>query len=616
MYNLLLFERVAVDTDGFRGNITNIATNWRRSIRAWGGFWTGDFSVTQEQVTQYELIDLFNGILGCRIVEVNYGITTWEGEIVQLRLTLDGVTWLRSLDSIRWRNKVKVQWGGGETAWSEDTDSSGEYGESCHIDQASAVFDATTAEARRDKILAHDAFPRTHTESGIFIDPSRSVDAGANRLDVMCAGYVFSMNRRYQESNIAAANISANISTLVGNSEFVTAGEIETNSTQSAVVVAGTPTRLWDCIRELIDIGDGSGNDYVGGVYAGREFDYAAAETSVTHYLRNGRLYDATGNYVLPPRVKPDMLVEIQGAPRSRTPPGGNAWDKPNRVYIDEVEFAAPDRLTLIPRSPEPIPETLNEMTRRVIGFSDKYAAFRHSVSAFRTLPGLRGLWVATEFDTSGNWEDQSRYDLTLTLNGNPTFNYDGLIPYAAFDGTGDYFSRSDEAATSITGTESHIDSSVRGLTLGGWFYTTDTTASQMAITKWAGGGNYSYFLALRGDVAGDPVMLRISDDGTTTATLASSNGYSSATWHFIVGRFNDNDTGEELAIFLDAVKTTVTTAMASIDDNASDFEIGASSSGSDLLTGRVSIAFLCSAAIPDDMIGALFQQSRALYGV
>ena len=115
MITLQLFDR-AQTGDNYHGNITGLARNWRRSTRAVGGFWTGDFMISNQDLSRGDLIDMFNAAIGWRVIEKSYGAITWEGEIVQLRLTLDGVTWVRSLDSERWRNKVKVQWGGGETA--------------------------------------------------------------------------------------------------------------------------------------------------------------------------------------------------------------------------------------------------------------------------------------------------------------------------------------------------------------------------------------------------------------------------------------------------------------------------------------------------------------------
>jgi hypothetical protein len=355
MYNLLLYDRLTIDSaaSSFRRNITQVAQDWHRTTRARGGYFAGDFTITRDDMTQGEMVDLYNAAIGWRVVEKSYGITTWEGEIMQMRLTLDGLTWLRSMDTARWHNRVKILWGGGETAWGEDTDSTGLYGDSEYIEQAPSMYNQTAAEARRDRLLAQDAYPRSRAQGGLVIDPAR--EGEADGLTVTCAGHVFSMNRRHRETDTAPANASAQVSTLVGESEFVTAGNIDTNTLQVPISTGGTPTPLWDLIEEIIVMGDASGNEWAGGVYADREFDLVAAETDVTHYWRNGQLYDEAGSSVLATHVKPDILVEIVGAPRGRILSGASTWDQPNRAYIEEVEFQAPDKLRLIPRLPRTV---------------------------------------------------------------------------------------------------------------------------------------------------------------------------------------------------------------------------------------------------------------------
>lgn len=611
-YTLRMYERVTRSTSAYIWDLTKLAPDWSRTIRARGGFFQGDFTISAEAMHLTNLVGIFNNAIGRRIVETTGSITTWEGEIVYMRLQLGDITYERTLDADRWHNRVKVQWGGGETEWEEEATSVGSYGESELIVQGSAAYDAAAAEGYRTKLIARDAWPRSWASDGL------STAQGPQQppaLYVQCAGYVFSMNRRYRETNIAAANISTQVSTLVGLSEFVSAGVINTNTTQAAVILSGTPMRLWDAIVELIEMGDDPGNEWVGGVYADRKFNYQAAETAITHEWRGGRLYQKGGADVQPTMLRPNIIVHLADVPAIATA-RSVLLDDPRNVYIDEVEFAAPDQFTLVPRVPTPTARTLNNLTRRVIGFADKYSAFRAVVSAFSNLPGLRGLWTMAEYDTSGNAEDRTNNDLLLTRNGATQYNYSGLVPFFYFDGSAAYLSRTDEAATSVTGGETYINTASRGLTLGAWVQCTDDTAQQALIGKWGGAGNRSYKLTLHGNVAGDPARLEISDDGTNSDTVDTSGGYTASRWHFIVGRFNDNDTGEELAIFLDAVKTTDTTARASIFDGTAAFTIGALAGGSLLLTGRVAISFLCASALPDDMIGALFQQSRALFGV
>ena len=253
----------------------------------------------------------------------------------------------------------------------------------------------------------------------------------------------------------------------------------------------------------------------------------------------------------------------------------------------------------------------LNETTRRTSGFSDKYAAFRHVVSLFSGLPALRGLWTANHFATNGDWEDWTKYDLMLTANGAPSFTYDGLTSYWSLDGAADYFSRANEAALDITGTEAHLAAGARGLTLGGWYESVDDTpaAVESYMTKMAPAGNFSYTLAHT--VAG-AVDFAISDDGTNFDSVVSTATTSGRS--FVCGRF---DPSTEVAVWVNNVKAVVVAGVgASIFSGNGPFQISGWGGANNLFTGAVFIAFLCAAALPDDMIGALFQQSRALYGV
>lgn len=238
------------------------------------------------------------------------------------------------------------------------------------------------------------------------------------------------------------------------------------------------------------------------------------------------------------------------------------------------------------------------------------------AVAQFLALCGLRGFWPMSAFGSGGTCYDQSGNGRTLTYNGNPVYGYDGQAPYIRFDGTGDYLGRADEAGLDITGTETYVLAGQRGLTLGGWFWPENAVSGQYLMSKWAGGGNLSYALILSGNVAGDPVAFYISDDGAGFDNVASVTGYTTSTWHWVVGRFNDADTGEELAAWLDNEKTTVTTARNAIFSGAAPFNISGFNNGSALYTGRASFCFLCAAALSDETISFLREQTKVMYGV
>jgi hypothetical protein len=249
--------------------------------------------------------------------------------------------------------------------------------------------------------------------------------------------------------------------------------------------------------------------------------------------------------------------------------------------------------------------------------------SWANACSIIQLLPGLRGFWPMSVVGDTGNAQDQSGHAKVLTYTGNPVYSSDDLAPYIEFDGTGDYLTRADESHFDITAKEAFFSSqasslgAARGLTLGGWFYPANITNSDSLMSKDDVAGNdRSYNLRVMGAVAGDPVRFLISDDGTNTDQANSASGYSATTWQFMAGRFNEADAGEELAVWLNDEKTTAATARASIWDSAAPFNISGYNDGSALFTGRASLCFLCAAALPDVIIWALYQQTRALFGV
>lgn len=258
--------------------------------------------------------------------------------------------------------------------------------------------------------------------------------------------------------------------------------------------------------------------------------------------------------------------------------------------------------------------EKLERATKR-LGARD---ALQVTSDPILRLTGLRGYWPMSAFDDAGNAADLAGFDAAvteLTYNGNPVYNYDGLAPYIRLDGIGDWLNHVDAAHYDIEGDESYVG--VPGLTLGGWFYIEDDAGDQVLMGKYPGApGNRSYWLAARGTIADDPAEFRMGDDGTNTDAVQLV-GYSVDTWHFIAGRFDDADAGQELKVWIDNTTNTAATARNTIFDGNADFTIGAlSGGGSWLLTGRASHCWLCAAALSDECIHAIFQQQRSLFGV
>lgn len=245
----------------------------------------------------------------------------------------------------------------------------------------------------------------------------------------------------------------------------------------------------------------------------------------------------------------------------------------------------------------------------------DATFAWSRAVSAHLALPGLRGFWPMSAVNSFGQALDLSGNALPLGYNGNPTYNYAGLAPYIALDGTGDYLSRADAAALDITGTETYIAAAARGLTFGGWFWFDVIPQDKNVgiLGKYNTTGNQRSYLIYTGGT--DYPVLVISPDGSGGIAInVAGAGLSTGAWHFLVGRVIPST---EASLYQDGVwYRGVTSIPASVYNGTAPFQVGAFNAGSFLMTGRASLCFLCAASLSDAQVAALYGVTRPLFGV
>jgi hypothetical protein len=230
----------------------------------------------------------------------------------------------------------------------------------------------------------------------------------------------------------------------------------------------------------------------------------------------------------------------------------------------------------------------------------------------YLALPGLRGLWAGT-VDGSGNWIDLAGHARNLSYNGDPILKYHSAGGvYWDLDGIGDFLHMPDTGDMDISGTETFIDPDIRGLTIGGWFLS-DTSPAEMVglFGKYAAAGNQrSYSLHI---AAPNQFAFGVSGDGTSsTFHSVTSAPFSPFTWYFLVGRFRPS---AELALFTNNIKTTNTSNIpAKINSGAASLVVGALSGGANLLKGCAALCFLCGAALPDNLILQLYDETVGLF--
>lgn len=218
----------------------------------------------------------------------------------------------------------------------------------------------------------------------------------------------------------------------------------------------------------------------------------------------------------------------------------------------------------------------------------------------FVRLPALQGYWPCGIRSGVGDLIDHSSVGANLTQVGTPTVGYDGNSYSLLGFGT-NYFSG--VGAGAILGTETFVDATIRGLTVGCWFMV-DTVPGAFnygLISRWGSTIQRSYAIQYT-----NTGFMRFSASGTGASVISATSGpVTTGVWHFAAGRFTPS---AEVAVIVDGAKTVNTTAIpAALFNSSQAFEIGRNSAtNNNIFQGKVRDAFICAAALEDDIITAI----------
>lgn len=358
-YSLLLYPPVLPMFSASGGTITEPANliespDWRRSIRAIGGFWQGSCTVTG---TAANLTDAFYRWLGYHLVERCGSGITWEGMVYELDLNLGDNVRRRSLDMMYNAVSCTYQVEGVVTEMAYDTvsQSVSRYGrreEKLLVDN----YPVATAQAYRDRFLAENGWP--------WARPVSLGPRGEASLQLRACGYAFTANWMFVEEGDGTADdvddwmaevvgtatgLSSNHGGSTGGAgdcQFLQVGHMATNTLQVTKELQ-TPMRAWDLLAELAALGDATGDPWQVWVDVNREVHYQEISTPPRYYLRNGVLYSteteqqAVNPYAVRPAVVRDMDYPVRGAEQG-------SWLEDRRdAFIEEVEVDATGQITL-----------------------------------------------------------------------------------------------------------------------------------------------------------------------------------------------------------------------------------------------------------------------------
>lgn len=252
--------------------------------------------------------------------------------------------------------------------------------------------------------------------------------------------------------------------------------------------------------------------------------------------------------------------------------------------------------------------------------------AWVNACSAILALPALRAFWPMSSIDyaVANRSRDIAGGGYHLTGNNTVQVGYTGLAPWIEFDGVNRFLSRADGGVANwadITGGETYIHSWMRGITVGGWFYFDRLTNREGLITKYdvPTPASCAYTLGFRGDVANDPLGFTVFNAALNPLPVQHIFTPAISTWYFCWGRYDR--TSETVSAGVNGAlpadyTTAVNVGQGNIQDTQTDFNIGAINSSSYYLDGKTSLCFLCAGSLADFTIHAIYQQTRALFGV
>lgn len=221
----------------------------------------------------------------------------------------------------------------------------------------------------------------------------------------------------------------------------------------------------------------------------------------------------------------------------------------------------------------------------------------------FLELPGIIAWWPCGPGGGTG-WAEGTVGNRSLQPNGNHKFGYDGN-PYLDLPGgSGNYMVASGFPA--CLGSESWIDASLQGLTIGGWFYPDSLGSTNVGlISKQGGSADEGYLINTRNLGA----RFAIGVTPTTLMITPYRTGMANFTWSFVVGRFIPST---EICCFVDGSKGLISSGVpAAIVDAVQGFEVGRyDNNNARVFNGRCRDLFICQSALSDDLIEEIRQTS------
>lgn len=251
-----------------------------------------------------------------------------------------------------------------------------------------------------------------------------------------------------------------------------------------------------------------------------------------------------------------------------------------------------------------------------VHAMADASALYRNLPGLVAFYPGATGLPPANV----GQLRDMSGAAMNMGRTSAPYEEAEStnLRRWMHFDGVDDYWFTTDNAYNSILGNENAIASTVNGLTVMAWVRPTRAaSATEAIINKWLTTGNQRSWFFLRN--ATKNLQFIISNDGSTTFSIGSTNTLDDDEWRFVAARFTPSTEIKIWEGYTNGLTTdeNITSIPATLFDSTDNLSIGASNTSgtaTNFYEGDISLVALCRTALPDPFINVIFNMTAPLF--
>jgi hypothetical protein len=345
--------------ESFIEDFSDIALRYRHATRYLGGYWDASWFIpfsdprlvgnspfkqrALRQATEYLIRDWFENRLMYRIKESAGGSLTWQGLVWRMELTYDGSKTVKDIEEVF--NRVKVVYtdlagAKQETAWYDNTPSQNRYGIRELIIPMDNVS-ATQAQTRAQTELAQMAHP---IETAVSFQQSELEDEIYREgLEVRASGDIFTANSRYvgaTSADGATGNLSTFVQAIIENDcQFLSVGNIQANTVQVRRSFK-TPTRAWDALLDLVEIGDSQFRPWTIYSHGGARVRYELANNAPRYEWRGRKtgLVDLIGGGS-PWAVLPGVIRDTTRRSTPAVP--GTFLQKSNDSWVAEIEMAS-----------------------------------------------------------------------------------------------------------------------------------------------------------------------------------------------------------------------------------------------------------------------------------